>query len=87
MNALGIDNEIERAEAFRQSAFSFAETLASRSDETEELRQFPEETVADMKSFGFSRLCQPRKYGEAELPLNVAIDVLSILADGCASTA
>ena len=35
MNALGIDNEIERAEAFRQSAFSFAETLASRSDETE----------------------------------------------------
>jgi len=44
-------------------------------------------TVADMKSFGFSRLCQPRKYGEAELPLNVAIDVLSILADGCASTA
>ena len=40
-----------------------------------------------MKSFGFSRLCQPRKYGEAELPLNVAIDVLSILADGCASTA
>ena len=25
MNALEIDNEIERAEAFRQSAFSFAE--------------------------------------------------------------
>ncbi len=87
MNALEINNEIERAETFRQSAFSFAETLASRSDETEELRQFPEETVADMKSFSFSRLCQPRKYGEAELPLNVAIDVLSILADGCASTA
>ena len=87
MNALEIDNEIERAEAFRQSAFSFAETLASRSDETEELRQLPEETVADMKSLGFSRLCQPRKYGGAELPLNVAIDVLSILAGGCASTA
>ena len=49
MNALQIDNEIERAEAFRQSAFSFAETLASRSDETEELRQLPEETVEDMK--------------------------------------
>ena len=87
MNVLEIDNEFERAEAFRQSTFSFAETLASRSDETEELRQLPEETVADMKSFGFSRLCQPRKYGEAELPLNVAIDVLSILADGCASRA
>ena len=49
MNGLEINNEIERAEAFRQSAFSFAETLASRSDETEELRQPPEETVADMK--------------------------------------
>ena len=35
MDALEIDNEIERAETFRQSAFSFAETLASRSDETE----------------------------------------------------
>ena len=87
MNALEINNEIERAETFRQSAFSFAETLASRSDETEELRQLPEETVANMKSFGFSRLYQPRKYGEAELPLNVAIDVLSILADDCAPTA
>ena len=87
MNVLEIDNEFERAQAFRQSTFSFAETLASRSDETEELRQLPEETVTDMKSFGFSRLCQPRKYGGAELPLNVAIDVLSILADGCASTA
>ena len=87
MNVLEIDNEFERAQAFRQSTFSFAETLASRSDETEELRKLPEETVADMKSFGFSRLCQPKKYSEAELPLNVAIDVLSILADGCASTA
>ena len=87
MSSLEIDNENDRSEAFRQSALSFANTLASRADETEYLRQLPEETIADIKSMGCSRLCQPRIYGGAELPLNVAIDVLSILAGGCASTA
>ena len=87
MNVLQIDNEIKRADALRQSALSYRETLASRADETEKLRQLPAETVADLKSMGFSRLCQPRKYGGAELPLNTAVDVLSILAGGCASTA
>ena len=87
MNVLQIDNEIKRADALRQSALSYRETLASRADETEKLRQLPAETVADLKSIGFSRLCQPRKFGGAELPLNAAVDILSILAGSCASTA
>ena len=37
MNALEIGHDTERAEDVRQSAFRFTKTLASRSDETEEL--------------------------------------------------
>ena len=87
MNALNLENDVERADALRQSALSFVETLEARANETEKLRQLSVETVANLKSIGFSRLCQPRKFGGAELPRNLAVDVLSILAGGCASTA
>lgn len=87
MSALEIDDEAARAAALRQSAEAFVATLASRGDETETLRHLPAETVADLKSMGFSRLCQPRRYGGAELPLDAAVDIISILARGCASTA
>lgn len=87
VSALDINDENGRADAFRQSALSFVETLESRADETEKLRQLPAATIAELKSTGFSRLCQPRKYGGAELPLDAAVDILSILAGGCASTA
>ena len=87
MNALDIVDETERADAIKAQAVDFLPTLRSKAEETEALRRLPDETVADLKRFGFSRLCQPRKYGGAELPFDRAVDIIATLAGGCASTA
>lgn len=62
-------------------------TLARRASEAETLRKLPPETVADLKAAGLHRLCQPRRYGGAELPLDAAVDLITVLARGCAATA
>ena len=87
MSALEIDDVTARADALKQAAIDLLPTLAARADETEKLRQLPAETVNDITAAGLSRLCQPRKYGGAELPIDRAADIISTLARGCASTA
>lgn len=87
MNALEIEDETERADALKHLAIEFVPTLESRADEAEALRRLPPETFADFKALGFSRLCQPRKFGGAELPLDRAVDIIATLARGCGSSA
>jgi 3-hydroxy-9,10-secoandrosta-1,3,5(10)-triene-9,17-dione monooxygenase len=62
-------------------------TLERRAAEAEALRKLPPETVADLKRAALHRLCQPRRYGGAELPLDAAVDVITVLARGCAAIA
>jgi 3-hydroxy-9,10-secoandrosta-1,3,5(10)-triene-9,17-dione monooxygenase len=73
--------------SLRERAESLVPTLARRASETEELRRLPPETVSDLKAAGLHRLCQPRRYGGAELGLDEAVDIVTVLARGCASTA
>ena len=87
MDAYAIEDEFERADALKLQVMDYLPTLKSRAAETDALRQLKPETFADLKSIGLSRLCQPRKFGGAELPLDRAVDILSTIARECASTA
>jgi alkylation response protein AidB-like acyl-CoA dehydrogenase len=71
----------------RAAAEAFIPVLAARAAETEALRRLPDATVAELKDAGLTRLCQPRRVGGAELPLDQAVDIMTVLARGCASTA
>ena len=80
MNALTIDDEAKRADALKDAARGLVPTLLARAGRTEELRHLPVETFNDLRSLGLTRLCQPRVFGGAELPLDRAVDILSTLA-------
>ena len=61
--------------------------LAARARQAEALRRLPDETVDELRNSGLTRLCQPKSAGGAELPLDQAVDIMTVLARGCASTA
>jgi alkylation response protein AidB-like acyl-CoA dehydrogenase len=87
MNALQIEDQTERARALADRAAALAPTLDGRAEATETAGQMLPETMGDLRAAGFTRLCQPRQYGGAELPLDAAADVIAALAQGCGSTA
>ena len=74
-----------------ESLYAAAEALvpvvAGRAARAEALRRLPDETVTALREAGLTRLCQPKSVGGAELPLDQAIDIMTVLARGCASTA
>lgn len=78
-------NVIE-AGALPGHARSLVPLLAARAVETETLRRLPDLTVADLKAAGLHRMCQPRRFGGAEAPLDTAVATVATLAEGCAST-
>ncbi len=85
-DALEIRDEAERAAALEKRANDLLPVLEARAAETESLRRLPDATVADLASAGLSRLCQPRKYGGAELPLDRAVRIVAAVARGCGSS-
>jgi len=87
MNALEIENQTLRAQALLDQATALAPSLDERAAATEAAGQMLGETIDELRSCGFTRLCQPRKYGGAELPLDAAAEVIAALAQGCGSTA
>ena len=87
MNALQIEDQAERARAFLDQAAALAPILDGRARATEEAGQMLPGTMADLRAGGFTRLCQPRKFGGGELPLDAAAEVIAALAQGCGSTA
>ena len=80
-------DEYRRAAGLKESAAALVATLESRAAAAESLRRLPDETIADLKEAGLHRMCQPARLGGAELPLDLAVDIISTLACGCASTA
>lgn len=87
MSNLDIEVEQERATAIRDSAIALQPVLEARGEMADQLGHLPDETFADLKAAGLTRLTQPRKYGGAELPLGAAVDALAALAGGCGSAA
>jgi alkylation response protein AidB-like acyl-CoA dehydrogenase len=69
------------------AAAALAPVVAARATEAEALRRLPNETMTALRKAGLTRLCQPASVGGAELPLDQAIDIMTVLARGCASTA
>jgi alkylation response protein AidB-like acyl-CoA dehydrogenase len=68
-------------------AEGLAPRLAARADATEQARRLSDDTIADLRAAGLTRLLQPRRFGGAEAPLAVATEVITTLARSCASTA
>jgi alkylation response protein AidB-like acyl-CoA dehydrogenase len=74
-------------QSLRAAAEAMVPVLLERAPEAEKLRRLPDETVADFRRHGLTRLCQPKSVGGAELPLDKAVDIVTVLARGCASSA
>ncbi len=70
----------------KSRAAALEPALASRAAETEALRRLPDETIAELKAAGLHRICQPARFGGAEVPLDEACDIVASLARGCGST-
>ncbi len=80
-----VDDEARCAAGLRERAEALIPALAGRSAETEALRRLPDETVADVEANGLRRICQPRRFGGAEPPLDEAARIMATLVRGCAS--
>ena len=73
--------------ALMARATALVPVLAGRAEEAERLRQLPPATIDDLKRASLHRICQPRRFGGSEAPLDAAIEIVATLARGCASTA
>lgn len=61
--------------------------LRERAKATETMRRPPEETRRRLKSEGFARIYQPRRFGGAEGRMVDGVDTLRALGRGCGATA
>ena len=70
----------------KMRAATLEPVFAARAAEAEALRRLPDETIADLKAAGLHRICQPSRFGGAEVALDEACDIVATLARGCSST-
>ncbi len=68
-------------------ALALVPVLRTRAAQAEELRRVPDQSIADLHKSGLFRAFQPRRLGGSELPYRAMIELGSILARGCGSTA
>lgn len=61
--------------------------LAARSENAEQIRRCPDETVDDFVAAGLLRVCQPKRYGGCDLGYDVLCEMVQTLAQGCGSQA
>ena len=61
--------------------------LRERAGRAEELRQLPDETIADLHQSGLFRILQPRRVGGSELLFRNLVELVSVIGRGCGSTA
>jgi 3-hydroxy-9,10-secoandrosta-1,3,5(10)-triene-9,17-dione monooxygenase len=71
----------------RERAEALVPVLRERAAKTEALRRLPDETVADLHKSGLFRMLQPARVGGSELPYGAFIELTSVIARGCGSTA
>ncbi|MFP6712577.1 MAG: acyl-CoA dehydrogenase family protein [Rhodospirillales bacterium] len=81
-----IENKDQRSKYLVQ-AKKLAPIFRERAIEAEELRRMPDETVADIVASGIPRMCQPKRFGGAELPWDALVEVVIELGKGCGSQA
>lgn len=70
-----------------QRARDLVPALRERAERTEELRNLPPETNAELHDTGLYRMMQPTRVGGAELDYVSLVEIGAELARGCASTA
>ena len=78
---------VDRRAHFLAEAKRLAPVFGERALEAEQLRRMPDESVADIVAAGLQRICQPKRFGGAELPWDVLVEVSMELAKGCGSQA
>jgi 3-hydroxy-9,10-secoandrosta-1,3,5(10)-triene-9,17-dione monooxygenase len=71
----------------RRIARSIIPQLQARANEAEENRMVPRESIALLVEHGLLQTIQPRNCGGQELSMRAHVDVMSSVAEGCASTA
>lgn len=76
----------EIAELLRR-ATELVPVIRARGRRCEELRQLPDETVADIKQAGFHRIMHPPIYGGMGYGMEVAAEVTMEIGRGCGATA
>jgi 3-hydroxy-9,10-secoandrosta-1,3,5(10)-triene-9,17-dione monooxygenase len=79
--------QLSQSEQLYKAAENMLPALRERIQETANLGQLPEATIASMQEAGFFRIMQPARYGGFELDPEVFFKVQMILAEACMSTA
>ncbi len=74
------------ADLMRQAS-AMLPALKERAARTEELRQLPEETVADLLASGLYRIGVPARYGGLDVDYALLLDVAAELGRACPATA
>ena len=72
---------------FRARAEALVPVLRERAPDAEALRRLPDETVRDLVAAGFIRATLPSRLGGTEIDYRSVMELVAILAHGCASTA
>jgi len=80
MTDVSLEELVDRAK-------SLVPVLRERAAKTEELRQLPDETMADLHRLGLLKYYQPKKFGGYEMDWGAHAAIATELAQGCVSTA
>ena len=86
LNKAASDSYATREEILRRARM-LVPKLAARSENAEQLRRCPDETIADFTEAGLLRVCQPKRYGGYDLGYDVLCEMVQTLAQGCGSQA
>src|SRR5579863_177844 len=71
----------------KERARRLVPALRERQQKTETLRRIPDESLAELHAAELFRIHQPTRVGGSELPFRAVVEIGSIVAQGCASTA
>ena len=74
-------------EEFLARASAMVPALRERAQETEELRQIPTETIAELTDAGLLRIANPERYGGHREDIDLPCEITLELSRGCSSTA
>jgi 3-hydroxy-9,10-secoandrosta-1,3,5(10)-triene-9,17-dione monooxygenase len=71
----------------REVSADFVARLADRAGEAEKRRRLPQATVDDYRNSGLARLLLPKRYGGRQAEFPEILEVVRLMAHGCASSA
>jgi 3-hydroxy-9,10-secoandrosta-1,3,5(10)-triene-9,17-dione monooxygenase len=73
--------------SYPEVSADFVARLADRAGEAEKLRRLPQATVDDYRNSGLARLLLPKRYGGRQAEFPEILEVVRLMAHGCASSA